>query len=212
MTSPRLWGGIFVAIPTANRKVALQSKPLPLLRKTGGRTLAKNATLGALDITHGLNNGNKVRIASGQVQLTKPQYQDMDGVAMLQLGRRQLCAKHQRKRRTIHFGGLMLKLTQSQTYTWPVSVNIPTNGGQYDKQTFDGELKRLTDARLKEIRAKVEAGELTDAEFVREVMVGWHGVTDGDEQVPFSQSALAQLLDIPSPACRPPSSWLLSSR
>lgn len=91
----------------------------------------------------------------------------------------------------------MFKITQSQTYSWPVSVNIPTNGGQYDKQTFDGEFKRLSDARLKEIRSKVEADELTDADFAREVMVGWKGVTDGEQEVPFSAGALDQLLDIP---------------
>ena len=49
-------------------------------------TIAKNGTLGGLDITHGITSGNKVRIGSSRVQLTKPQYQDMDGVAMLQLG------------------------------------------------------------------------------------------------------------------------------
>jgi len=49
-------------------------------------TLAKTATLGMLDITHGTVGGNKVRIGSGRTQLTKPQYQDMDGVAMLQMG------------------------------------------------------------------------------------------------------------------------------
>jgi len=94
----------------------------------------------------------------------------------------------------------MFKLTQSNTYTWPVSVNIPVNGGQYDKQTFDGEFKRLSDARLKEIRSSIEAGQLTDADFVRELMVGWKGVTDDGADVPFSQSTLAQLLDIPGVA------------
>lgn len=49
-------------------------------------TAGKNGTLGALDITHGTTGGNKVRIGSSQVQLTKPSYQDMDGVTMLQLG------------------------------------------------------------------------------------------------------------------------------
>jgi len=49
-------------------------------------SLAKAATLGALDITHGITGGNKVQITSSRVQLTKPQYQDMDGVSMLQFG------------------------------------------------------------------------------------------------------------------------------
>ena len=94
----------------------------------------------------------------------------------------------------------MFKLTQSTSYTWPVAVNLPTNGGQFDRQTFDAEFKRLSDGRLKEIRAKVDAGELTDADFVREVLVGWNGITDGEHEVPFSESAREQLLDIPGVA------------
>lgn len=46
----------------------------------------KDATLGALDVTHGLTDGNKFRIGSARMQLTRPQYQDMDGIAMLQMG------------------------------------------------------------------------------------------------------------------------------
>ena len=94
----------------------------------------------------------------------------------------------------------MFKLNQSTTYTWPVSVNIPTNGGQYDKQTFDGVFKRITDARLKEIRAAIEADQITDAQFVRELMVDWKGVTDDGSDVPFSQEALDQMLNIPGVA------------
>jgi hypothetical protein len=49
-------------------------------------TLAKNATLSSLDVVHGTASGNKVRVTSPNVQLTKPTYQDMDGVAMLAMG------------------------------------------------------------------------------------------------------------------------------
>lgn len=48
--------------------------------------LAKTVALGGLDITHGTTAGNKVQVVSTRVQLTKPTYQDMDGVAMLQMG------------------------------------------------------------------------------------------------------------------------------
>lgn len=49
-------------------------------------TLAKNATLGALAITHGTVAGNKVTIAAPQVQVVKPTYGDQDGIRMLQMG------------------------------------------------------------------------------------------------------------------------------
>lgn len=47
-------------------------------------TAAKTAALGAFSITHGTVAGSKVTIAAPQVQITKPTYQDKDGIAMLQ--------------------------------------------------------------------------------------------------------------------------------
>ena len=49
-------------------------------------TIAKNATTGALAITHGTVAGSKVQITAPNVQLTKPTYAEMDGVQMLQMG------------------------------------------------------------------------------------------------------------------------------
>jgi hypothetical protein len=46
-------------------------------------TVARNATLGALQVVHGTEAGNIVELASPRVQITAPQYQDMDGIAML---------------------------------------------------------------------------------------------------------------------------------
>lgn len=50
-------------------------------------TIAKNATLGNLAVTHGITAGNKVQFTTGStVQLTKPTYGELDGVAMLTMG------------------------------------------------------------------------------------------------------------------------------
>lgn len=49
-------------------------------------TLARDATLGALNIVHGTTAGYRVQIQSSRVQLTTPNYSDMDGVHMLQMG------------------------------------------------------------------------------------------------------------------------------
>lgn len=47
--------------------------------------LTQNATLGALALIHGTAAGNRVAVSSARVQLTTPQYSDMDGITMLQL-------------------------------------------------------------------------------------------------------------------------------
>lgn len=49
-------------------------------------TSIKNVTTGALQLIHGTTAGNKVQIDAPNVQLINPQYQDQDGIAMLQCG------------------------------------------------------------------------------------------------------------------------------
>ena len=48
-------------------------------------TVAQASTLGALDITHGITAGKKVRFQAPKVQLVTPAYSDMDGIQMLQM-------------------------------------------------------------------------------------------------------------------------------
>ena len=89
-------------------------------------------------------------------------------------------------------------LKQSDTYSWPVAFDIPVDGGRMQRQTFDGEFRRLSQSRITEIGAQIKTEEITDADLAAEVLVGWSGVTDGDgKEVPFSQKALEQLLDVP---------------
>jgi hypothetical protein len=49
-------------------------------------TTAKNATTGAFYIKHGQAAGNSVSFTSRKVQLTQPQYSDLDGIAMMDFG------------------------------------------------------------------------------------------------------------------------------
>jgi hypothetical protein len=91
----------------------------------------------------------------------------------------------------------MFKIIQPTSYTWPVTVELPVDGGRTEKATFDAEFKRLSQSRLEEIRGQIERSEIRDVDLVREVVVGWSGVTDGENPVPYSEAALDQLLDIP---------------
>lgn len=94
----------------------------------------------------------------------------------------------------------MFKLVQNATYSWPVTVDLPIDGGKTEKATFDAEFKRLSQTRVEEIRHAVERGEMRDVDLAREVMVGWTGIVDSDGPVPYSESARDQLLDIPQVA------------
>ena len=49
-------------------------------------TSIQNITTGAVQLIHGTTGGNKFQIDAPHVQLINPQYQDQDGIAMLQAG------------------------------------------------------------------------------------------------------------------------------
>jgi len=104
-------------------------------------------------------------------------------------------------------------LKQSDTYNWPVPFEVPTDGGRFLKQSFDAEFKRPTQTRIVEIQESVMArlraiqndqdteGMITDQQIAGEVLVGWSGIDDGEGgEVPFSEKAKAQVLDVPSVA------------
>jgi hypothetical protein len=87
-------------------------------------------------------------------------------------------------------------LKQSDSYSWPVTVEFPVDGGRFEKQTFDVELKRLSQSRIQEV---IDGkGTTNDADFSKEVVIGWKGVSDIEgAEVPFSTAALDQLLNVP---------------
>lgn len=91
----------------------------------------------------------------------------------------------------------MFKLQQSTTFTWPVEFNLPTDGGKFEKQTFDATFRRQTSDQIKE---RQDREGMTDLVFCRELVVGWKGITSDGEEVPFSADALEQVLQVPGAA------------
>jgi hypothetical protein len=101
-------------------------------------------------------------------------------------------------------------LKQTASYVWPITLVLPVDGGRREKHTFDGEFRRLPQTRINEImrlarlqeRNELEQGEeLLDQDAAKELLCGWSGVTDDDiKEIPFSEAALDQLLDIPTVA------------
>lgn len=101
-------------------------------------------------------------------------------------------------------------LNQSQSYSWPVSIKLPADGGKREKSSFDALFKRLPQSRINEIQLLVsqrikaaERGEeldngVTDQSIAAEILVGWSGIVDGEgDDVPYSEASKAQLLDVP---------------
>ncbi len=110
-------------------------------------------------------------------------------------------------------------LKQTASYTWPVPLLIPVDGGRREKHSFDAEFKRLPQSRINEIIKLARALELgrgddeslDDKTAAREVLIGWTGITDdAGKEVPFSESALAELLEIPTIAGQIIRAWFNS--
>lgn len=90
-------------------------------------------------------------------------------------------------------------LKQSDTYSWPVTFDVPVDGGRHDKQTFDASFKRMPQKWIRDIAKRIEADEVVDIDVAHQVLVGWSGVTDDTgKEIPFSQKALDQVLDVPT--------------
>ena len=101
--------------------------------------------------------------------------------------------------------------SQTPAYWWPVVVEFASDGGKFEKETFDAEFKRLPQDRLREIGEKIDGTLITDLELLDQVLVGWRGIFDeaGDE-VPFSETAKGRILNVAMVAQAVVSAWLES--
>jgi hypothetical protein len=105
-------------------------------------------------------------------------------------------------------------LDQSESYSWPVTVKVPQDGGRFRSFTFEAEFKRVSQERREQLgrllmRQKrlmddgltvFEDDILTPRQIADELLVGWSGIMDTEgadaAQVPFGETVKAQLLNI----------------
>lgn len=93
-------------------------------------------------------------------------------------------------------------INQSDTYFWPVEIEIPSskNTGRHEKHTFDAEFKRMSQSRIEEIVTGGESAPENDRAVAAEIMVGWKGVTDGTDELPWSEASRDMILQMPAVA------------
>lgn len=72
----------------------------------------------------------------------------------------------------------MLKIGQSDRFTYPVAVEIPVDGGKRQTHTFDAVFLRLDRERFQDVISRAQSGELDDVSLIRGVLLGWNGVLD----------------------------------
>lgn len=95
----------------------------------------------------------------------------------------------------------MFKLESSDTYVYPVKVEIVKDGGGFTKSTFDATFKRLSRAEMLETMRQIRDNETTDLDVCAKVLVGWKGIVDPEgAEIPFSETARDKVLNV-HPVC-----------
>jgi hypothetical protein len=112
---------------------------------------------------------------------------------------------------------MAFKLSQTATYSWPMKIVLPADGGRREVFSFDAVLRRLPQSRINEIIRQVKlqergdvdpADEIQDMDAAREVMAGWSGVLDSDgEELPFTEANLTRVLEISTVASQIVKGW-----
>ncbi|OXE37466.1 MAG: hypothetical protein CGW95_01455 [Phenylobacterium zucineum] len=87
---------------------------------------------------------------------------------------------------------------------------MPTDGGRFEKHTFDAEFKRLPQSRIEEIMQAVVGSTMSDRDVVVEVMVGWKGVADAGTELLWSENNRDTILEIPLVGASIIKAWMKS--
>lgn len=83
-------------------------------------------------------------------------------------------------------------LKKTASYKWPVKVEVPTDGGKFETQTFDAVFKKMSRSAFGDL---LEKGE--DA-LLEQILEGWEGINDENgKEVPFTQKNKKELCDDP---------------
>jgi hypothetical protein len=113
---------------------------------------------------------------------------------------------------------MALVLKQKEPYSWPLKITLPADGGKRATESFTGVFAWLNQSRIEEIRRTVrlqsmgladpDQQEIDDISAAKEVLVGWADVIDDEgDEVPFSDRALDQLLQVPTVAGQIVKQW-----
>ena len=83
-------------------------------------------------------------------------------------------------------------LKKVSSYKWPVSVDVPVDGGKFKKETFTAVFKKMSRSAFNDL---VEQG---DDALIGEIVEGWEGVKDEEgEEIEYNEAMRDELFDDP---------------
>lgn len=105
----------------------------------------------------------------------------------------------------------MFKLDLSPTYKWPVTVHFVDASGKRSSRTFHVHFRRMKKSEIEELTRAQEQGEMSDADFMREIVADWEGIVDADgNPIGCDDESIAMLADIPEVASAIGIAWIES--
>lgn len=83
-------------------------------------------------------------------------------------------------------------LKKVSSYKWPVTVEVPVDGGKFKKETFTAIFKKMSRSAFNDL---IEAG---DDALIDQIVEGWEGVKDEDgDEVEYNDENKVALFDDP---------------
>lgn len=83
-------------------------------------------------------------------------------------------------------------LKKVSSYKWPVSVEVPVDGGKFKKETFTAIFKKMSRSAFNDL---IEAG---DDALIDQIVEGWEGVKDEDgDELEYNDENKVALFDDP---------------
>lgn len=82
---------------------------------------------------------------------------------------------------------MAFKIDLSETYSYPIKVEIVGDKGRTKAVTFTADFKRLSQSEVEQLGKDVtsqdgEPAKLKDEDLIDEVMVGWSDISDDKDQ------------------------------
>ena len=103
----------------------------------------------------------------------------------------------------------MFILKKEATFTHPIVFYTPDDGGTQKKESFDAifkiipqsrinEIRESADKKMKELDQGITDGEnISDVLIADEILIGWDGISDGENSIPYTKATKKQILDVP---------------
>jgi len=86
----------------------------------------------------------------------------------------------------------MFKLTLNKEILWPVTINLPIDGGKTETVSCEAKFKILPQDEFNKLANK------GDAQILKVACIGWDGVADeSDKPLEFTPENVTSLLQIP---------------